>query len=280
MTRISTPFSARATAAEVLDGLDLTGRRIIVTGGGSGLGAAAARALADKGADVTALTRREVDLGDVASVRRFTDAWTGPVDAIVANAGIMALPSLELAPNGWEMQLATNFLGHFALIDGLHDHLHGGRVVMVSSGAYRNSPLVFEDPHFEKRPYDAWSAYAQSKTADVLLAVAIGRRWAADKITANAMSPGWIHTNLQRHVDAATMRRMGAMDEDGTIVTPDYFKTPDQGAATEVLLAASPLLDGVTGRYFEDNQEVEAADFAVDPDNADRLWDLAVTALR
>ncbi|MFI5891712.1 SDR family NAD(P)-dependent oxidoreductase [Actinoplanes sp. NPDC051513] len=297
MTLITTPFTAHSTAADVLEGVDLTGKRMIVTGGASGLGAAAAKALTDAGAEVTIAVRNPaggapgLDLADLGSVRRFADAWDGPLDAVIANAGIMALPHRALAPNGWELQLATNFLGHFALITGLREHLGGGRVVMVSSGAHLGSPVHFDDPHFERRAYDPWSAYAQSKTADVLLATAIGRRWRADGITANAMNPGYIHTNLQRHLDDATMRALGAMDDDGNLLTPGYYKTPEQGASTEVLLAASPLLAGVTGRYFtEDNQEAPTvaggsgsgpgvAGWAVDPAAADRLWDLAAAAL-
>ena len=204
----------------------------------------------------------------------------------------MALPTRQVAANGWELQLATNFLGHFALITGLHENLRqagDARVVMVSSGAQLRAPFDFDDPHFEHRPYDPWAAYAQSKTADVLLAVGLARHWAADGVTANAFEPGYIHTNLQRHIDDATMRAAGAMDDEGNLVTPDYYKTPEQGAATSVLLAASPLLDGVTGRFFSDNQEAEVvqggpdvtagvAAWSVDPAAADRLWDYALTA--
>ena len=129
------------------------------------------------------------------------------------------------------------------------------------------------------------------KPGAIALAVGIARRWAADGITANAMAPGFIHTNLQRHLDDGTMRALGAMDDDGNLVVPEYYKTPAQGASTEVLLAASPLLDGVTGRYFgEDNQEAPTvpggsgrpgvADWALDPAAADRLWDLGLAALR
>ncbi|MFB4278882.1 SDR family NAD(P)-dependent oxidoreductase [Nonomuraea sp. MTCD27] len=299
MTRISTPFNAKTTAAEILTGLDLTGRRIIVTGGASGIGLETTRALRDAGAEVTVATRnpgpgqQALDLSDLGSVRAFAAGWTGPVHAIVANAGIMALPTRQVAANGWELQLATNFLGHFALITGLHDNLRqagGARVVVVSSGIQLREPFDFDDPHFERRPYEPWAAYGQSKTADVLLAVGAARRWAADGITANALEPGYIHTNLQRHVDEATMRAMGAMDDEGNLLTPDFFKSPEQGASTSVLLAASPLLDGVTGRYFSnDNQEAEVvpggpdatsgvAAWSVDPAAADRLWGYALEA--
>jgi NAD(P)-dependent dehydrogenase (short-subunit alcohol dehydrogenase family) len=297
MTRITTPFNAKTTAAEILTGIDLSGRRIIVTGGASGIGLETVRALRGAGAEVTVATRnpaggggRALDLGDLASVRSFVAGWSGPVHAIVANAGIMALPTRQVAANGWELQLATNFLGHFALIAGLHDNLRqagGARVVTVSSGAQLREPFDFDDPHFERRPYDPWAAYAQSKTADVLLAVAIARRWAADGITANSFEPGYVHTNLQRHIDDDAKRAMGMMDDEGNLLTPDYFTTPEQGAATAVLLAASPLMDRVTGRFFShDNQEAEVvpggpdvmtgvAAWSVDPAAADRLWDHA-----
>ncbi len=280
MTRIHTPFDARTTAAEVLDGVDLTGRRIIVTGGGAGLGAAAVRALRGAGAEVTAVGRDRLDLSDPASVRAFTDSWTGPVHAVIANAGIMALPERRTAANGWELQLATNVLGHFALITGLRGNLAGGRVVLVSSGAQAICGVDFDDPHFERRRYDPWQAYGQSKAADVLLAVGIARHWPGDGVLANAMNPGRIHTGLQRHLPPAEMRAMGAMDESGSLLHPANFKSPEQGAAGEVLLAASPLLDGVTGRYFEEDlQERDAAAWSLDPDAADRLWAMAQRAV-
>ncbi|MBB2943821.1 NAD(P)-dependent dehydrogenase (short-subunit alcohol dehydrogenase family) [Actinoplanes lutulentus] len=287
---IVTPFTARSTAADVLDGLDLTGRRVLVTGGGSGLGLATSQALRDAGAEVIATSRADFDLADPASINTFTNAWTGPLHAIVANAGIMALPELTRARNGWEMQLATNFLGHFALITGLREHLTAdARIVLVSSGAQLNAGLDFDDPQFERRAYDPWVAYAQSKTADVLLAVALSRKWG---VTANALAPGRIHTSLQRHLSDATMQAMGAMDQTGELIHPDNFKTPEQGAAASVLLAASPLIDGVTGRYFDEDVQIAGvvpggtglhagvAHWSVDPANADRLWDLAIEALR
>lgn len=311
MTLTTTSFGIRATAAEVLEGSDLSGRRMIVTGGSSGLGAETVRALAGAGAEVTVATRNPaaadalvkqfpgtravaLDLADLASVRAFCDAWSGPLDALVANAGVMMLPTYQVNAQGWEMQLATNYLGHFALAVGLHTALTEAekpRVVAVSSGAQLRAGFDFDDPQFERRPYDPFVAYAQSKTAEVLLAVGISRRWAEHGITANACAPGYIHTNLARHIDQATMRALGAMDADGNIVTPDYYKTPAQGAAGTVLLAASPLLDGVTGRYFEDNQESEVVDggpdvmagvakWSVDPGAADRLWDYALPVVR
>jgi len=310
MTLLTTPFTARSTASEVLAGVRLDGQRMIVTGGASGLGAATVRALATAGAAVTIATRdpasgaalaaeipgvttAALDLADPASVRSFISQWQGPLHALVANAGVMALPTRQLNPAGWELQLATNFLGHFQLAHGLHAHLraaHGARVVVVSSGAQLRSPVDFDDLHFERRPYDPWVAYAQSKTAAALLAVGVSRHWAGEGITANALNPGYIHTKLQRHVPPAAMRAMGGMDEDGHLLTPDYYKTPEQGAATSVLLAGSPLLAGVSGHYFADNQEADVvpggpdathgvARWSVDPTAADRLWALALQTL-
>ncbi|MFF1837422.1 SDR family NAD(P)-dependent oxidoreductase [Streptomyces sp. NPDC058231] len=315
-SRLTTPFQSHATAAEVIDGVDLTGRRAVVTGGASGIGAETVRALAVAGAEVTVAVRRPalaetlvqevadlagagpvrvapLDLADLSSVDSFARAWQGPLDILVANAGIMALPARTVTDAGWEMQLATNFLGHFALVTGVHDSLReagSARIVVVSSGAHLKVPFDFDDPHFETRPYDPWVAYGQSKSADVLLTVG-ARRWAADKITANALNPGFILTNLQRHLDDDTMRAFGVMDGDGNLTPLPYYKTPAQGAAMSVLLAASPLVDGVTGRYFEDNQEARTvqgdegppggvAAHALDPKAADRLWEYAAAAVR
>jgi NAD(P)-dependent dehydrogenase (short-subunit alcohol dehydrogenase family) len=318
MTLMKTPFGARATATEILDGVDLAGRRMIVTGGASGLGTQTVRALAGAGARVTIATRNPeiarpildefpqlvdvatVDLADLRSVKAFADAWSDePLHALVANAGVMALPERRVNAQGWELQLATNFLGHFALANGLHSAIKAGmgRVVTLSSGAQLLTGIDFDDPQFEDRPYDALLAYAQSKTASALLAIAISQHWAADGITANSCAPGTIHTNLGRHIPPKMQKLLGTLDDDGNQLTPGYFKTPEQGAATSTLLAASPLLDGVTGRYFEDNQEAEVVDggpqhlaggpvgmsnivakWAIDPVDADRLWDLAAAA--
>jgi NAD(P)-dependent dehydrogenase (short-subunit alcohol dehydrogenase family) len=314
---LTTPFDARVTAADILAGIDLSGRNYVVTGGASGIGAETVRALAGAGASVTIAVRNPasarpllavaghrhnagevragaLDLADLRSVAAFAEAWEGPLDGLVANAGIMALPQRTLTPDGWELQLATNYLGHFALAVGLRPHLRAagaGRVVTLSSTAHLRSPFDFEDPQYGRREYDRWGAYAQSKTADVLLAVGISQQWSGDGITANSLMPGWITTNLQRHLDDATLRALGAMDEQGNRIEGSHFKTPEQGDATSVLLAAHPALEGVSGRYFEDNQEaVTVADgagraagvarHALDPEAAERLWNLGSRALR
>ncbi|MEU3188590.1 SDR family NAD(P)-dependent oxidoreductase [Streptomyces sp. NPDC006923] len=317
MSRITTPFHAQSTAAEVIDGVDLTGKRALVTGGASGIGLETARALASGGAEVTlavrntdageraaaeirATTGRDdvrvalLDLADRATVDAFTAGWTGPLHILVNNAGVMALPELTTTPEGWETQFATNHLGHAALTLGLHEALvaaRGARVVVVSSSAHLMSPVVFDDIHFASRPYEAWSAYGQSKTAAILFTVALAKKWAADDITANALHPGGIMTNLQRHLDEAQLRFVGAVDEQGRrLDVPPGWKTPQQGAATSVLLAASPHVRGVSGHYFEDCAEAVVtepgtglsgvAPYALDANDADRLWDETVRLLQ
>jgi NAD(P)-dependent dehydrogenase (short-subunit alcohol dehydrogenase family) len=305
---ITTPFGFDSTAAEVVAGVDLSGKRAIVTGGSSGIGIETARALAGAGAEVTLAVRDtgagertaaditattgnaavrvgRVDLADQASVAEFVTSWSGPLDRLVNNAGVMALPDLQLTPEGWELQFATNHLGHFALALGLHDALAaaGGdaRIVSLSSRGHLRSPVVFDDLNFTSRPYDPWLAYGQSKTANVLFAVEATRRWQGDGITANAVHPGAIPTNLSRHMDPEVLADLRAS---GTFT----YKTPEQGAATSVLVATSPQLEGIGGRYFEDCNEAAVVDpsasdfvgsgvaaYALDPGNAERLWDVS-----
>jgi NAD(P)-dependent dehydrogenase (short-subunit alcohol dehydrogenase family) len=296
------PFGFDSTADDVLSGVRLDGKRAVVTGATSGLGVETARALAAAGAHVTLAVRRadagariaqdlrdltgngavdvgQLDLVDRTSVASFVDQWTGPLHILVNNAGVMALPDLQRTVRGCEFHFAANYLGHFQLALGLHDALRaadGARVVSVSSTGHLWSPVVFDDLFFRFRPYDPWLAYGQSKTANVLLAVEIGRRWAADGIESNALNPGAIATGLQQY--------------SGGLKTPEEFrKTVPQGASTSVLLAASPLVAGVSGRYFENNAEAPVvserpaalgrgggvAAYAVDPDNAERLWTTA-----
>ena len=313
MTRIITPFGFDSTAAEVIEGIDLSGKRAIVTGASSGIGVETARALASAGAevtlavrdaeagervaaDITAATGTEavrvgrIELADPASVAAFVATWDGPLHILVNNAGVMALPERELTPEGWEMQFATNHLGHFALALGLHDALAAAgdaRIVSLSSRGHLRSPVVFDDINFSSRPYDRWLAYGQSKTANVLFAVEANRRWSREDITANAVHPGAISTNLSRHMTADELERLSAS---GLF----RYKTVEQGAATSVLVATSPLLDGIGGRYFENCNEAEVIDpaasederssgvaaYALEPDNARRLWDVSLDLIR
>lgn len=297
---ITTPFGFQSTASEVIEGIDLSGKRAIVTGGTSGIGVETTRALARAGAAVTLAVRRPeaaaavaaelrrstgnpdievkpLDLADLRSVEAFAGAWEGPLHILVNNAGIMALPELEKTPQGFEMQFGTNFLGHFALTYRLHEALAaagGARVVSLSSSGHCFSPVNFDDLHFDFIPYTPFGAYGQSKTADALLAVAITRRWAEYGIFSNAVNPGAIATGLQKYT--------------GGLKTPvERRKTPEQGAATSVLLAASPLLEGIGGVYFEDCNESHrvlkrptdfsggVAPYALDAGNAERLWEVA-----
>ncbi|WP_433205001.1 SDR family NAD(P)-dependent oxidoreductase [Dactylosporangium sp. CS-047395] len=289
-------FGFESTASEVLAGVDLTGKRAVVTGGASGIGIETARALAAAGAEVTLAVRntaaadgfaeeikaqvRQLDLSDQASVRAFAEAWEGPLHILVNNAGVMASP-LSRTQEGWESQFATNHLGHFALAVRLLPALQkagGARVVAVSSAAHLRSGVVFEDIHFERREYDPWLAYGQSKTANVLFAVEADRRWRGDGIRVNALSPGGIRTNLQRHVDVDELTASATAANGGV---PIRWKTPEQGAATSVLLAGSPTVAGVGGKYYEDCQEAPlnrpgtrtgVAAYALDPGAASRLW--------
>jgi NAD(P)-dependent dehydrogenase (short-subunit alcohol dehydrogenase family) len=301
--RITTPFTAESTAAEVIAGIDLTGRRAVVAGGASGIGIETARALASAGAEVTLAVRNleagertsaeiidstgnkqvliaPLDLADQASVAAFAAGWDGPLHILINNAGLMASPLMR-TPQGWEMQFATNHLGHFALATGLHRALaaEGARIVSVSSSAHHRSPVVFDDIQFEHRAYEPWLAYGQSKTANALFAVEASKRWAGDGITANALMPGGIRTNLQRYVSDEELDRLRAAAAAGGAELK--WKTPEQGAATSILVATSPLLEGVGGRYFEDCAEAETgklgartgvAAYALDPDAAARLW--------
>ncbi|MEU3188283.1 SDR family NAD(P)-dependent oxidoreductase [Streptomyces sp. NPDC006923] len=309
--RVTTPFGAQTTAAEVVAGVDLAGRRAVVTGGSSGIGVETARALAAAGAEVTLAVRdtaagartatditsttgngrvlvAPLDLSDQESVAAFVAAWQGPLHILVDNAGVMASPETRTA-EGWELQFATNHLGHFALTTGLHEALKAAgdaRVAVVSSVGHINGEVLFDDINFEHQPYDAWAAYSQSKTANILFAVEAARRWAADGISVNALNPGRIaDTKLSRHIGSA-LNAPASFEpgrSDGVSV-----KNTEQGAATSVLLAASPLVEGVTGRYFEDCDEAGphqpgvrrgVAAHALDGQKAARLWQVSLDML-
>ena len=325
-TRIQTPFGFDSTAAEVIEGIDLSGQHAIVTGASSGIGVETARTLASAGAAVTLAVRntdageraaieisdatgndsvdvRPLDLADPAAVAAFAGSWTGPLHILVNNAGVMALPALELTPDGWEVQFATNHLGHFALAFRLHDALAAAgnaRIVSLSSRGHLRSPVVFDDINFSSRPYDPWLAYGQSKTANVLFAVGATNHWGADGITANAVHPGGImETNLARYMDPEQVAQLlaAAATTGATTQTvngaPIRFKTIAQGAATSVLVATSSQLEDIGGRYFEDCNEAEklrletastapsgVAPYALDPDAAERLWALSLATVR
>lgn len=300
MTRLVTPFGFQSTTSDVLRGVDLSGKTALVTGANAGIGYETARALASAGASVVVAARRDaagrdaadrivksthsshvshilLDLSDLESVGRAVSAWNGPLHILVNNAGVMAVPELTRTKQGHELQFATNYLGHFALVLGLHQALakaNGARIVSLSSNAHLYSPVVFGDLDVRFRPYDPIRAYAESKTATVLLAVEATRRWAADGIYANAVNPGAIATGLQKHT--------------GGLKTPvERRKSVEQGAGTSVFVAASALAEGIGGRYFEDVNEADVrtespgmfgtgvADYALEPRYAELLWDVA-----
>ena len=303
-TTVTSPFDRSSTAEEVSDGVELTGKRVLVTGGAAGIGVETARVLAARGAEVTIAARQRdvaeeaaasiraetgsavrtafLELTDPASIRALAEQWTGPLHLLVNNAGVMMPPDLRRTADGHELQLAVNHLGHAGLTLALHDALasaDGARVVVLSSTGHLFGPVVHDDVDFRFRRYDPLAAYAQSKTAVVHLAVAATRRWSEDGITVNAVNPGAIATGLQRHVG-------------GVLATPpELQKTVAQGAATSVFCATSPLLDGVGGRYLDDCAEAAVVDerpddpaglaghvarYAVDDEAAERTWRLTL----
>ncbi len=304
--KIGSGFGATSTAAEVLDGIDLTGKLALVTGGYSGIALETTRALANAGAHVVVPARRrataeaaldglaevdELDLGDLDSVRAFADRFlaTGRrLDVVIDSAGIMACPETRVGP-GWEAQFATNHLGHFALVNRLWPAIaDGARVVSVSSRGHHFSPVRWADPHFETG-YDKWLAYGQAKTANILFAVHLDRLGRDRGVRAFALHPGSILTNLARHIPQDERVAQGWVDENG--VPSGYFKTPEAGAATQVWAATSPQLDGHGGVYLEDcdiaglapegdgvtdvGLRVGVRDYAIDPSEAARLWALS-----
>lgn len=297
-------FGPWTTASEVVSGLDLTGRYVVVTGGHSGLGLETTRVLAAAGADVLVAARNPVaaaaatqgigrvtvavlDLADLASVKDCAERLLADgrhIDMLINNAGLMACSETRVGP-GWEAQFATNHLGHFALTVHLWPLLAGGaRVVCVSSAGHHISGLCWNDVH-SVSAYDKWRAYGQSKTANVLFAVQLDRLGRQCGVRAFALHPGKIFTSLQRHLSRAEMTAQGWLDHDGRPADPT-FKTPEQGAATQVWAATAPRLDGLGGVYCEDcdiavRAERTAAPFvgvrsyATDPDAAARLWALS-----
>jgi NAD(P)-dependent dehydrogenase (short-subunit alcohol dehydrogenase family) len=304
--KIGSGFNARSTAAEVIDGIDLTGKLAIVTGGYSGIGLETTKALTGAGAFVVVPARRPdtavvalagmsnvevatLDLGDLASVKDFADEFLASgraIDIMINSAGIMACPETRVGP-GWEAQFATNHLGHFALVNQLWPALRpGARVVAVSSGAHRYSGIRWDDVMFTAGDYDKWVAYGQSKTANSLFAVQLDLLARESGIRAFTLHPGGIHTPLQRHLPHEEMVTLGLVKEDGTPIPGDWLKTPEQGAATQVWAATSPQLADLGGLFLEDcdvtglrtSQDIAAKGvfaYAVDPDEAARLWTLS-----
>jgi NAD(P)-dependent dehydrogenase (short-subunit alcohol dehydrogenase family) len=307
-------FGFESTTDDVIDGIDLTGKRAIVTGASGGLGEETARALASKGAAVTLTARdipkgeaaaakirestgnpnvdvRALELADLASIRAFAEGFLADHDSLnllINNAGIMACPLMR-TDAGWEMQFATNHVGHFLLTCLLAPALKVGapaRIVNLSSAGHHFGPVDFDDPFFDNREYDKWSAYGQAKSANSLFSVGLEQRLSTAGVHATAVHPGGIMTELGRHLteeDIAAMVSRAGVDDPEAFQAG--FKSIPQGAATSVWAATSADLEGRGGLYLEDCHVAESgggglregghAEWALDPAGAEKLWTLS-----
>ena len=307
---VGSGFGAKSEPAEVMAGIDLSGKTAVVTGGYSGIGTETSRALVDAGCDVYIPARRtdiaakelegivsaknivEIDLANPKSVQAFVDDFsdqTSKLDILINNAGVMACPEMR-TPEGWELQFAVNQIGHFVLTKGLLPLMQaaeGSRLVTLSSTGHKISGIRWDDIHFNDSEYEKWAAYGQSKTAASLLAIEVDKRMKDSGIRAFSVHPGGIITPLQRHLEQEEMVALGWMDKEGqpTELVAKMFKTARQGASTSLWAATSPQLDDIGGVYCE-NCEVAAPtddgenarfigvnDWAVDSEEASRLWD-------
>ncbi len=282
-------FGYGSTAEVVTQGIALKGRNILVTGSTSGLGLETVRVLAQRGARVFATGRTkekaaaacdrvpgvivpvECELSTPSSVRgcvAFLKAEGVKLDVIIANAGIMALPELKQA-HGYELQFFTNHIGHFLLITELLSELkEDARVVVLSSGAHKGAPkagIEFDNLSGE-RGYKAWQAYGQSKLANLLFAKQLAKRLAGTKLTANALHPGVIKTELSRNTSPVVRLALGA-------ASPIALKSVAEGAATQCYVATRPELAGVSGEYFSDCNIAKPSDLATDSALAEKLWE-------
>ena len=305
-------FGATSTTDEVLDGIDLTARRILVTGASAGLGVETARVLVAHGAEVVGAARNlikaeaaaeavraqaqnggalelvELDLASLDSVRACADALLAdgrPFDVIIANAGVMACPKSRTA-DGFETQFGTNHLGHFLLVNRIASLLKpGGRLVNLSSSGHRFANVDLDDPNFQRTPYGEFVAYGRSKTANILFAVEFDRRHKARGVRATAVHPGGIHTELGRYMSSAAVQQMVDRLNAANAAAgrpPFTFKTIAQGAATTVWAGILAGADEVGGLYCEDCHVAERAEgdgimagvraYALDPANARALW--------
>ncbi|MYS49292.1 SDR family NAD(P)-dependent oxidoreductase [Streptomyces sp. SID6013] len=305
---LGSPFSAAATAEDIVAGHDLSGTTAVVTGGYSGLGLETTRALATAGARVIVPARRPhvaraalqevkgsevipmdlTDLDSVHSAAAHISDRIDQLDLLMAVAGVMATPERRVGP-GWEGQLTANHFGHFTLVCELYPLLAaagGARVVVNSSAGHTLTGIRWHDPHF-RTGYDQWLAYGQAKTANALFAVHLDALGQGDDVRAFSLHPGKIITGLQREMTLQEQIDRGWVDEHGNVIGAD-FKTPSQGAATGLWAATSPLLDGRGGLYLEDcdiarvSAPGTAMDdggvraYAIDSEEAARLWDLSV----
>jgi NAD(P)-dependent dehydrogenase (short-subunit alcohol dehydrogenase family) len=306
-------FGATSTTDEVLAGVNLSGKRVLVTGVSAGLGVETARALAAHGAKVVGAARDldkahratervraeaangggfelvELDLASLASVRAAADALLVDgrrFDIVIANAGVMATPFGKTA-DGFETQFGTNHLGHFVFVNRIARLMNpGGRLVNLSSAGHRRSDVDLDDPNFERTPYDPWVAYGRSKTANILFAVEFDRRHRSAGLSAAAVHPGGIMTELSRHMPPGAVQQLFdrlSAENAAAGLPPFRMKTIPQGAATSVWAAAVAKTDEVGGRYCEDCHVAEVVDagpdvligvrrYALDPERAKALW--------
>jgi len=308
---MSDAFGATSTSDEVLRGIDLSQKRILVTGVSAGLGVETARALAAHGAQVIGAARDlskaqaateqvraqasrggslrlvQLDLASLASVRGCADsllAEGNPIDVIIANAGVMACPK-STTVDGFETQFGTNHLGHFVLVNRIASLLRpGARLVNLSSAGHRFADVDLDDPNFEHSPYTEFTAYGRSKTANVLFAVEFDRRHKDRGVRATALHPGVIQTELSRYMTPEVMQRLmaqiNASQPPGA--APLSWKSIPQGAATSVWSACVADAESIGGRYCEDCQVAEVVTvpglrrgvrpYALDPQRARALW--------
>lgn len=304
-----TGFGPDTTAQEVIAGQDLSGKVAIVTGGHGGIGLETTRALASAGATVivgardvnkaqealASLKNTEViqlDLADPASIDEFVTIFLSSnrkLDLLILNAGVGFPPSMKDA-RGFDTHFATNYLGHFQLTIGLWEALKrsgNARVIALSSIGHMTGPIDFDDLHFTKRPYDKGVSYGESKTALSLFAVELDKRGREHGVRAFAVHPGAILSGFPRHMSNEDLAAWGVIrHEDGTFTSHGGFKTPEQGAATSVWCAISPMLYGKGGVYCEDGDiaEIVPSDspmlrgvrsWAIDPASAERLWTIS-----
>jgi NAD(P)-dependent dehydrogenase (short-subunit alcohol dehydrogenase family) len=304
-------FGATSTTEEVLRGIDLSGKRVLVTGVSAGLGVETARALAASGAEVIGAARNlskaqdatdlvraqaarggsfhlvQLDLASLDSVRRCADGLLAagkPFDVIIANAGIMACPR-GTTIDGFETQFGTNHLGHFVLVNRIVSLLRpASRLVNLSSAGHRYADVDLEDPNFERSPYTEFTAYGRSKTANVLFAVEFDRRHKVSGVRATAVHPGGIQTELSRHMTPEAMAKLiaeiNATQPKGA--PPFSWKSIPQGAATSVWAACVAEAEMIGGRYCEDCHVAEVVSvpgirggvrpYALDPQRAQALW--------
>tara|TARA_B100000965_G_C19573906_1_gene750433 strand:+ start:74 stop:1048 length:975 start_codon:yes stop_codon:yes gene_type:complete len=309
---INSGFNSKSESIDILKDINLNGKTAVVTGGYSGIGLDTTKGLVSAGAEVIIPAKRtdiaiknlngivskeniiEMDLSNLNSVKNFSDSFKEnykKLDLLINNAGIMACPETRIG-NNWESQFAINHIGHFVLtkeLMSIMQDVEGARFVSLSSSAHSLTGILWDDIHFNKKPYDKWMAYGQSKTASSLIAIEFNRMMADKGVLGFSVHPGGIITPLQRHLENEEMVALGWMNEDGSPseLTKNFFKSTSQGASTTLWCATSPDLNNIGGVFCEDcdiakrKSEVDeslqryfgVADWAIDDEEASKLWE-------